>query len=203
MSKWSYGRPIGILVDLQGPKLRLGAFAEGSTQLKNGQSFVLDFDKTPGDNKRVQLPHPEILAALRPGHALLIDDGKVRMIGEGRLTRLRRTRVVIGGKLSDRKGVNLPDVELPMSAMTPKDRADLNAALDRSRLDRPLLRAASRGRGREPSGSRAEPPSGQDRKTVGDRPSRRDPRTVDAMMVARGDLGVELPPEEVPACRNT
>src|SRR5437868_5182942 len=78
----SYGRPIGILVDLQGPKLRLGAFAEGSTQLKNGQSFVLDSDKTPGDNNRVQLPHPEILAALRPCHALLLDDGKVRPIAD-------------------------------------------------------------------------------------------------------------------------
>src|SRR3981189_617585 len=72
----SYGRPIGILVDLQGPKLRLGSFAEGSTQLHNGQSFVLDSDKTPGDNNRVQLPHPEILAALGPGHALLLAGGK-------------------------------------------------------------------------------------------------------------------------------
>src|ERR1044072_4468949 len=80
----SYGRPIGILVDLQGPKLRLGAFNEGATQLKNGQSFVLDSDKAPGDNSRVQLPHPEILAALRPGHALLLDDGKVRLIAEDR-----------------------------------------------------------------------------------------------------------------------
>jgi len=74
----SYGRPIGILVDLQGPKLRLGSFADGSTQLHNGQSFVLDSDKAPGDNTRVQLPHPEILASLKPGHALLLDDGKVR-----------------------------------------------------------------------------------------------------------------------------
>ena len=78
----SYGRPIGILVDLQGPKLRVGSFAEGSIQLNNGESFVLDSDKTPGDNTRVQLPHPEILAALRPGHALLLDDGKVRLIVE-------------------------------------------------------------------------------------------------------------------------
>ena len=69
----SYGRPIGILVDLQGPKLRLGAFAEGSVQLQNGQTFTLDSDKTPGDANRVNLPHPEILAALRPGHALLLD----------------------------------------------------------------------------------------------------------------------------------
>ena len=78
----SYGRPIGILVDLQGPKLRLGTFADGPVQLNNGQSFVLDADKTPGDATRVHLPHPEILAALQPGHALLLDDGKVRLIAE-------------------------------------------------------------------------------------------------------------------------
>src|SRR4029078_4762465 len=125
----SYGRPIGILGDLQGPKLRLGAFAEGSTQLKNGQSFVLDSDKTPGDNNRVQLPHPEILAALRPGHALLLDDGKVRLIAEETSPDRAVTRVVIGGKMSERKGVSLPDTALPVSAMTPKDRADLEAAL--------------------------------------------------------------------------
>jgi len=77
----SYGRPIGILVDLQGPKLRLGSFAEGAVQLHNGQSFTLDSDKAPGDNTRVQLPHPEILAALKPGHALLLDDGSVLMFG--------------------------------------------------------------------------------------------------------------------------
>src|SRR4029453_8932351 len=98
----SYGRPIGILVDLQGPKLRLGAFAESSSQLQNGQSFALAFHKTPGDNSRVQLPHPEILAALRPGHALLLDDGKVRLIVEEISPDRALTRGVIGGKLSDR-----------------------------------------------------------------------------------------------------
>src|SRR5580693_8746617 len=95
----SYGRPIGILVDLQGPKLRLGSFAEGSIQLNN----------------RVQLPHPEILAALRPGHALLLDDGKVRLIVEETSPDRAVTRVVIGGKMSDRKGVSLPDTDLPVS----------------------------------------------------------------------------------------
>src|ERR1700739_986093 len=125
----SYGRPIGILVDLQGPKLRLGSFAEGSIQLNNGESFVLDSDKAPGDHSRVQLPHPEILAALRPGHALLLDDGKVRLIVEENSPERAVTRVVIGGKMSDRKGVSLPDTDLPVSAMTPEDRADLEAAL--------------------------------------------------------------------------
>src|SRR3982074_1531571 len=100
----SYGRPIGILVDLQGPKLRLGSFAEGSIQLKNGENLVLDSDKTPGDNTRVQLPHPEILAALRPGHALLLDDGKVRLIAEETSPERAVTRAVIGGAGGGRKG---------------------------------------------------------------------------------------------------
>ena len=90
---------------------------------------MLDSDKAPGDNTRVQLPHPEILAALRPGHALLLDDGKVRLIAEETSPDRAVTRVVIGGKMSDRKGVSLPDTDLPVSAMTPKDRADLEAAL--------------------------------------------------------------------------
>ena len=97
----SYGRPIGILVDLQGPKLRVGSFAEGSVQLNNGQSFVLDSDKTPGDNTRVMLPHPEILAALRPGHALLLDDGKVRLIAEETSPERAVTRVASPGALSE------------------------------------------------------------------------------------------------------
>src|SRR6185312_8365376 len=117
----SYGRPIGILVDLQGPKLRLGSFTDGAVQLHNGQSFTLDSDKAPGDTSRVHLPHPEILAALRPGHALLLDDGKVRLIAEETSPEHAITRVVIGGKMSDRKGVSLPDTDLPVSAMTPKD----------------------------------------------------------------------------------
>ena len=174
----SYGRPIGILVDLQGPKLRLGAFAEGSIQLNNGQSFVLDSDKTPGDNTRVQLPHPEILAALRPGHALLLDDGKVRLIAEETSPDRAVTRVVIGGKMSDRKGVSLPDTDLPVSAMTPKDRADLEAALvTGDRLDRTVLRAARRGRSRsQEADPRPRRGDGQDREAAGDRSARRNHR---------------------------
>jgi pyruvate kinase len=126
----SYGRPIGILVDLQGPKLRLGAFADGPVQLNNGDTFILDSDKTPGDKTRVHLPHPEILMALRPGHTLLLDDGKVRLIAEETSSERAVTRVVVGGKMSDRKGVSLPDTDLPVSAMTQKDRSDLDAALE-------------------------------------------------------------------------
>src|SRR5260370_10846782 len=120
----SYGRPIGILVDLQGPKLRLGSFTDGAVQLQNGQNFVLDSDKTPGDATRVQLPHPEILAALRPGHALLLDHGKVRLIAEETSPDHAVTRVVSGGPRADRKGVSLPDTDLPASAMQPNEPPD-------------------------------------------------------------------------------
>src|SRR6478752_10032438 len=104
-----FGRPIGILVDLQGPKLRIDQFEGGSIVLENGASFTLDDDPAPGNAERVHLPHPEILAALEPGHALLLDDGKVRLkvtaVSPGRAV----TTVVVGGSMSNRKGVSLPD----------------------------------------------------------------------------------------------
>jgi pyruvate kinase len=197
----SYGRPIGILVDLQGPKLRVGAFAEGGVQLKNGESFVLDSDPAPGDATRVQLPHPEILAALRPGHALLIDDGKLRLIAEETSPDRAVTRVVIGGRISDRKGVSLPDTDLPVSAMTPKDRSDLEAALETG-IDWIALSFVQRAedvheakrlvRGRAAIMSKIEKPQAIDRLDAILEAS-------DALMVARGDLGVELPLERVPS----
>ncbi|SFL80771.1 pyruvate kinase [Bradyrhizobium sp. NFR13] len=197
----SYGRPIGILVDLQGPKLRVGAFAEGGVQLKNGESFVLDSDPAPGDATRVHLPHPEILAALRPGHALLIDDGKLRLIAEETSSERALTRVVVGGRISDRKGVSLPDTDLPVSAMTPKDRADLEAALETS-IDWVALSFVQRAedvheakrlvRGRASIMSKIEKPQAIDRlESILE--------ASDALMVARGDLGVELPLERVPS----
>ena len=197
----SYGRPIGILVDLQGPKLRLGTFAEGAVQLKNGQNFTLDSDKAPGDATRVNLPHPEILAALRPGHALLLDDGKVRLIAEETSPERAITRVVIGGKMSDRKGVSLPDTDLPMSAMTQKDRADLEAALATGvdwialsfvQRAEDVIEAKKMIRGRAAVMAKIEKPQAIDRL----------PEIIeasDALMVARGDLGVELPLERVPS----
>src|ERR1700746_1752605 len=124
----SYGRPIGILVDLQGPKLRLGAFAEGSTQLHKRQSFTLDSDKAPGDVSRVNLPHPEILAALKPGHALLLDNGKVRLIAEAGSPARRRP----AGVGDDAEGQG----------------RSRGGAGHRCRLDRALLRAARRRRDR-------------------------------------------------------
>jgi pyruvate kinase len=197
----SYGRPIGILVDLQGPKLRLGSFAGGSVQLNNGASFVLDSDKTPGDATRVQLPHPEILAALKPGHALLLDDGKVRLIAEETSPERAVTRVVIGGKMSDRKGVSLPDTDLAVSAMTPKDRADLEAALVTG-IDWVALSFVQRAedvneakkliRGRAAVMAKIEKPQAIDRLAE-------ILEVADALMVARGDLGVELPLERVPS----
>src|SRR6202007_874483 len=196
----SYGRPIGILVDLQGPKLRVGSFAEGSIQLHNGQSFVLDSDKAPGDNTRVQLPHPEILAALRPGHALLLDDGKVRLIAEETSSDHAVTRVVIGGRMSDRKGVSLPDTDLPVSAMTPKDRADLEAALVTG-IDWVALSFVQRAEdvhaGKRLTGGRAAVRAKMEKPQAIDRLAEIIDAS-DALMVARGDLGVELPLERVP-----
>ncbi|ABE62046.1 pyruvate kinase [Nitrobacter hamburgensis X14] len=196
----SYGRPIGILVDLQGPKLRIGSFADGPIQLSNGDTFVLDSDNSPGDKTRVHLPHPEILAALRPGHTLLLDDGKVRLIAEETSPGCAVTRVVVGGRMSDRKGVSLPDTDLPMSAMTPKDRSDLDAALEAGvdwialsfvqRAD-DVAEAKKMIRGRASVMAKIEKPQAIDRL----------PEIIemaDALMVARGDLGVELPLEQVP-----
>lgn len=196
----SYGRPIGILVDLQGPKLRLGNFENGFVELNNGAMFTLDSDPAPGDKTRVHLPHPEILKALRPGHALLIDDGKLRLIAEETSPDHALVRVVTGGKMSDRKGVSLPDTDLPVSAMTTKDRADLEAALETGidwialsfvqRAD-DVIEAKKLVRGRAAIMSKIEKPQAIERLADIMEAS-------DALMVARGDLGVELPAERVP-----
>src|SRR6185437_642578 len=125
-----HNRPIGILVDLQGPKLRLGTFTGGSAMVKKGDNFVFDTDPAPGDATRVLLPHPEIFVAVEPGHTLLIDDGKVRLTVVAATSERIDARVEVGGKLSDRKGVSLPDSTIPFSALTEKDRSDLEAALE-------------------------------------------------------------------------
>lgn len=196
----SYGRPIGILVDLQGPKLRLGNFENGFVELNNGAMFTLDADPAPGNKTRVHLPHPEILKALRPGHALLIDDGKLRLIAEETSPDHALVRVVTGGKMSDRKGVSLPDTDLPVSAMTPKDRADLEAALETGidwvalsfvQRAEDVIEAKKLVRGRASIMSKIEKPQAIDRLAEIMEAS-------DALMVARGDLGVELPAERVP-----
>src|SRR6476646_9349323 len=195
-----YGRPIGILVDLQGPKLRLGKFADGAVMLNKGDVFVLDADPSPGNTQRVQLPHPEIFSAVEPGHSLLLDDGKVRLkVLEVTKTSIT-TSVDVGGKLSDRKGVSLPDATLPLSALAPKDRSDLDAALDAgidwlalSFIQRPddIAEAKKITRGRASVMAKIEKPQAMNRLAeILD--------IADAVMVARGDLGVELPLEKVP-----
>jgi pyruvate kinase len=195
-----YERPIGILVDLQGPKLRLGKFAEGSAMLSRGETFTLDADEAAGDAHRVHLPHAEIFGSVEPGHALLLDDGKVRLqVREATNTSIT-TSVEVGGKLSDRKGVSLPDATLPFSALAPKDRSDLDAALDAgidwlalSFIQRPedIAEAKKLTRGRASVMAKVEKPQAMNR--LGEILE-----LADAVMVARGDLGVELPLEKVP-----
>jgi pyruvate kinase len=194
------GRPIGILVDLQGPKLRLGSFNGGSAMVKSGDAFVLDSDNTPGDATRAYLPHPEIFAAAEPGHTLLIDDGKVKLrvveAGPKRMV----TRVEVAGKLSDRKGVSVPDSTIPFSALTAKDLSDLEAALDTgidwialSFIQRPedIAEAKKITRGRALVMAKIEKPQAVARLAE-------IMELADALMVARGDLGVEMPLEKVP-----
>ncbi len=194
------GRPIGILADVQGPKLRVGRFQAGRVQLQSGQSFKLDLNPTPGDARRVNLPHPEIIAAAQIGTTLLLDDGKLRL----RVTHKRpdhlETQVVVGGPLSDRKGVNVPDVALPIPALTEKDRADLAFVLDQgieyiglSFVQRPedVAEAKEIAAGRAWIMVKLEKPQALENLDA-------IMALTDCVMVARGDLGVELPPEEVP-----
>ncbi len=193
-------RPTTILADLQGPKLRVGTFADGGVMLETGANFVLDSDPAPGDATRVQLPHPEILAALETGARLLIDDGKlvlrVTAVHDGRVD----ATVEVGGRISDRKGLNLPDIVVPLAALTDKDRRDLHFAIDHhvdwialSFVQRPEDVAEARGliRGRAGVLVKFEKPQGLAR-------LEEILELADACMVARGDLGVELPPEAVP-----
>jgi pyruvate kinase len=193
-------RPIGILVDLQGPKLRLGTFNGGAVQLNKGDTFTLDTEAAPGDQKRVLLPHPEIFAAVQPGHTLLLDDGKVRLIVLEADAKHIATRVEVGGRLSDRKGVSVPDSTIPFSALAAKDISDLEAALDAgidwvalSFIQRPedIAEAKKITRGRAAVMAKIEKPQAVNRlDDIID--------LADALMVARGDLGVEMPLERVP-----
>ena len=195
------GRPIGVLLDLQGPKLRIGEFTERRATLEAGASFMLDLDRTPGDSHRVALPHPEVFPALGPGTDLLVDDGKIRLEVETCGARFAGTRVKVGGEISDHKGVNIPDAVLPISPLTGKDRRDLALGLElgadwvaASFVQRPsdvlLLREAIGGRASLVT--KLEKPTAVQRldEIV---------ELSDAVMVARGDLGVELPPEDVPS----
>ncbi|MET0599292.1 MAG: pyruvate kinase [Mesorhizobium sp.] len=194
------GRPIGILADLQGPKLRVGKFLRGSETLTVGQTFTLDDDPEPGDATRVHLPHPEILQSVEPGHRLLIDDGRLQLRADSTDGKAVVCTVVSGTKISDRKGVSLPDTELPVGALTEKDRRDLDAVLATgvdwvalSFIQRPedLAEVRKIARGRAALLSKIEKPQAVARLAEIIELS-------DALMVARGDLGVEMPLEAVP-----
>ncbi len=194
------GRPIGILADLQGPKLRIGAFEGGAVTLEPGATFRLDGDETPGGAGRVYLPHPEILEAVEPGHRILLDDGRIQLTVTTARADAVEARVDYGGVLSDRKGVSLPDTVVPLSAMTEKDKQDLAYMLDvgidwvgLSFVQRPDDVAEARKiiQGRAAVMVKVEKPSAL-------RWLDEIIELSDGLMVARGDLGVELPLEQVP-----
>ena len=194
------GKPTTILFDLQGPKLRIGTFAGDRVTVATGADFRLDLDSTPGDATRVCLPHREVFDALAPGERLLLDDGKLVLRVTDKQDNAIMTRVEVGGPLSNRKGLNVPDAVLPLAALTDKDRSDLAFALDQgadwialSFVQRPEDVAEARRLIGDRAGllSKIEKPAAI---------ARLDEilELSDAVMVARGDLGVELPPEAVP-----
>jgi pyruvate kinase len=197
------GRPLGLLADLQGPKFRLGEFAKGRIDIAAGQVIRLDLDPKPGDRRRVGLPHPEVLRVLKVGNEVVLDDGRVRLavtkVGEDFV----ETEVVAGDALSDHKGVAIPGVTIPVPAMTPKDHRDLTHAL-RIGADWIALSFVQRAAdmadlrrivaGRAALMAKIEKPAAlNDLEAILD--------VSDGLMVARGDLGVEMAPEEVPVAQ--
>ena len=194
------GRPICILADLQGPKLRVGTFAKGPVLLVEGAIFRLDLDPADGDATRVCLPHPEIFAALKPGSILLVNDGKIRLKVIECSPEHAVTEVVVGGEISNRKGVNVPDVVLPLAALSPKDRKDLEficglgvdwLALSFVQRAADVFEARELADGRAAILSKIEKPAAVNAFAEILEAS-------DGIMVARGDLGVELPVTSVP-----
>jgi pyruvate kinase len=199
-----FRRPSTIMFDLQGPKLRVGHFEGGAALVDKGAAFVFDREAAPGSSKRVQLPHPELFESVAPGANILIDDGKVRLKVVHVDDRRIETEVLVGGRLSDHKGVNVPNVLVPIPALTRKDRGDLEFALEQ-RADWIALSFVQRpedvAEARSLIGERAalmakiEKPAAIER--LNDIIA-----LADGVMVARGDLGVELPPEDVPPLQN-
>ena len=196
-----FGRPIGILLDLQGPKLRIGELKGGKADLKAGQGYRFDLKREMGDAARAPLPHPEVFKALKPGTDLLIDDGRIRVRVVDCGPDFAETEVVTAGVISDHKGVNVPSAMLDVSSMTDKDRADLRFGLELgvdwvalSFVQRPEDIAGARKliAGRAGVMTKLEKPQAMD--SLDEIVS-----LSDSVMVARGDLGVEVPPEKVPA----
>ena len=193
-------RPIGILIDLQGPKLRVGKFAGQKVTLNAGNNFRFDSDPAPGNDTRVNLPHPELYTCLTKGTEFLLDDGKLRVRALSWGTDFIETEVIVGGELSDRKGVNVPGVMLPISSMTAKDHADLAFGLTQpidfvalSFVQRPedIVEAQEIIKGRAKIIAKLEKPLAIEHLEG-------ITALADGIMVARGDLGVEMPPEDVP-----
>ena len=207
------GRPISIVMDLQGPKLRVGTFENDKVELEAGNTFRMDLEDKPGNVDRVMLPHIEIFKAIDEGTELLLDDGKIRLEVQKVGKDFAETKVIAGGPLSNRKGVNVPNAVLPLSALTDKDRADLQFGLDLgadwvalSFVQRPEDVAEARRliAGRAAIMVKIEKPAAINHldQII---------EMADGVMVARGDLGVEMPPEDVPglqkrmirACRDS
>ncbi len=196
-----FNRPIGILADLQGPKLRVGQFKDGKIVLTKGQTLRFDLDESDGDETRVCLPHPEIMEALNIGDSILLDDGKVHVGVKEKGKDFLAVEVIAGQALSNNKGFNVPGIILPIPALTEKDRTDLDAALEmgvdwvaQSFVQRAddVLETRKIIDGRAALMAKIEKPSAVEDITE-------ILKHIDGVMLARGDLGVELPPEDVPA----
>jgi pyruvate kinase len=195
------GQRIGVAADLQGPKLRIGTFKDGSIDLTVGQSLRFDLDKAAGDQTRVNLPHPEILDILEEGHIIFLDDGKVRVRVTGKSKGVIEAKVETGNKLSDRKGFNIPDIVIPLAALTEKDKKDLEFALELGvdwiaqsfvQTASDVQEAQKLIKGRAKLMAKIEKPSALKHLVE-------ITEIADGIMLARGDLGVEIPPEKVPA----
>ena len=206
------GRPIAILGDLQGPKIRIGNFKNSFVILKNNQRFILDLNSKLGDEKRVLLPHPEIFKSVKKNNKILIDDGKILLNVESVSSTKISTEVINGGKISNKKGVNIPETFIKMSSLTKKDIKDLELCINLS-LDYVALSFVQKSKDlhdlKKYTGDQTAIMA-KFEKPLAIRRMEEILSHCDAAMVARGDLGVEMPPEEVPiiqkrlvdSCRN-
>ena len=199
------GRPVGIMADLQGPKLRIGKFEKGKISLSEGQTIRFDLNPAPGTEKRVNLPHPEVLSVLKKDSLIFLDDGKVRARITKKGADFAEAVIQTGSMLSDKKGLNVPGAVIPIPALTAKDKKDLEAALEmnvdwiaQSFVQTPEDVKAARKliKGRAALMVKLEKPSAllQLEEIIA---------LADGVMLARGDLGVEIPPEEVPSVQKS